>query len=318
MATRQPVAASGTSTACTGRPSTCGSRRPGGCTSRRCPAARATPATPRRCASSSASCSAGGTSWPARNALPEELYVLELGVGNGNQAKTWLDEFRVGRGGGGARLLPPPPLPHVRLLAARPRAGPGDRRRPRRPRVSSFVLDATKPTTALGLPQVQGVPRLHLQRLRQPAHGRGRPHRRPQLPGRDRGPTCPGRRPPRIEPRTSAAEVGGAARRRREAAAARARPCWPTPCRPTSPTAGDAVDFWRRSGRAAAGGALRAAGRARHLPHRAGRERRAAAARSSSPAATSACTSTTAPWPASSTRCRCCTPTAACSTTTCS
>ena len=29
----------------------------------------------------------------ARRALPEELYVLELGVGNGNQARTWLDEF---------------------------------------------------------------------------------------------------------------------------------------------------------------------------------------------------------------------------------
>jgi hypothetical protein len=28
-----------------------------------------------------------------RNALPEELYVVELGVGNGSQAKTWLDEF---------------------------------------------------------------------------------------------------------------------------------------------------------------------------------------------------------------------------------
>ena len=29
----------------------------------------------------------------ARRALPEELYVLELGVGNGSQARTWLDEF---------------------------------------------------------------------------------------------------------------------------------------------------------------------------------------------------------------------------------
>jgi hypothetical protein len=29
----------------------------------------------------------------ARRALPEELYVLELGVGNGGQARTWLDEF---------------------------------------------------------------------------------------------------------------------------------------------------------------------------------------------------------------------------------
>jgi len=29
----------------------------------------------------------------ARRALPEELYVLELGVVNGNQARVWLDEF---------------------------------------------------------------------------------------------------------------------------------------------------------------------------------------------------------------------------------
>src|SRR5205085_8271513 len=28
-----------------------------------------------------------------RNALPDELYVVELGPGNGAQAKTWLDEF---------------------------------------------------------------------------------------------------------------------------------------------------------------------------------------------------------------------------------
>ena len=30
--------------------------------------------------------------WP-RRALPDELYVLELGVGNGSRARTWLDEF---------------------------------------------------------------------------------------------------------------------------------------------------------------------------------------------------------------------------------
>jgi hypothetical protein len=29
----------------------------------------------------------------ARNALPDELFVVELGVGNGNQAKVWLEEF---------------------------------------------------------------------------------------------------------------------------------------------------------------------------------------------------------------------------------
>ncbi|HXW44991.1 MAG TPA: hypothetical protein VEL03_09400 [Streptosporangiaceae bacterium] len=31
----------------------------------------------------------------ARSALPAELYVVELGVGNGNQARAWLDEFRA-------------------------------------------------------------------------------------------------------------------------------------------------------------------------------------------------------------------------------
>ncbi|GEM_PF-338163 len=29
----------------------------------------------------------------AQHALPEDLYILELGVGNGNQARVWLDEF---------------------------------------------------------------------------------------------------------------------------------------------------------------------------------------------------------------------------------
>ena len=36
------------------------------------------------------------TSWDelaSRRALPEQLYVIELGVGNGGQARTWLDEF---------------------------------------------------------------------------------------------------------------------------------------------------------------------------------------------------------------------------------
>ena len=37
--------------------------------------------------------SRSGTSWRPRRALPEELYVIELGVGNGGQARTWLDEF---------------------------------------------------------------------------------------------------------------------------------------------------------------------------------------------------------------------------------
>ena len=41
-----------------------------------------------------ASCSTLWDGLAARRALPEELYVLELGVGNGNQAAVWLDEFR--------------------------------------------------------------------------------------------------------------------------------------------------------------------------------------------------------------------------------
>src|SRR6185503_11498968 len=43
----------------------------------------------------------GGES-DARHALPEDLHVLELGVGNGNQARVWLDEFqRLDRERGG-------------------------------------------------------------------------------------------------------------------------------------------------------------------------------------------------------------------------
>ena len=94
-------------------------------------------------------CSRCGTRLAARNALPEELYVVELGVGNGGQAKTWLDEFVALDREHGKRLLPPAALPHGRLLTAR--AGPGPRpRSPTPSTVSSFVLDATRPRTALG------------------------------------------------------------------------------------------------------------------------------------------------------------------------
>ena len=70
----------------------------------------------------------------ARRALPEELYVVELGVGNGNQARTWLDAFAELDRAHGARLLPAAALPDGRLLAARAGPGPADGGRAPRPR----------------------------------------------------------------------------------------------------------------------------------------------------------------------------------------
>ena len=84
-----------------------------------------------------------------RRALPEELYVLELGVGNGNQAATFLDAFRELDHAHGhdyyrrLHYLMCDYSPHVLELA---RAAVGAHA----PRVSSFVLDALRPTTSLG------------------------------------------------------------------------------------------------------------------------------------------------------------------------
>lgn len=84
-----------------------------------------------------------------RNALPDELYVVEFGPGNGSQAKTWLDEFtaldRVHGKEYYRRLhyLMCDYSPHVLELA---RAAVADHAQ----HVSSFVLDATQPRTALG------------------------------------------------------------------------------------------------------------------------------------------------------------------------
>ena len=83
-----------------------------------------------------------------RNALPEELYVVELGVGNGSQAKTWLDEFRVVEADAGREYyrrlhyLMCDYSPHVLEMARGTVSA-------HQSRVSSFVLDATRPTTAL-------------------------------------------------------------------------------------------------------------------------------------------------------------------------
>ncbi|MCC7105720.1 MAG: hypothetical protein IT307_11295 [Chloroflexi bacterium] len=85
----------------------------------------------------------------ARRALPEELHVLELGVGNGNQARVWLDEFRrmdAERGTDYYRrlhYLMGDYSAHLLNLARR-------NVRHHAERLSCLVLDATRPTETLG------------------------------------------------------------------------------------------------------------------------------------------------------------------------
>lgn len=84
----------------------------------------------------------------AAKALPEQLYVVELGVGNGTQAKVFLDEFRAldHRHGKGyyqrLHYLMCDYSAHLLDLARETVAEHTDR-------VSSLVLDATRPRTAL-------------------------------------------------------------------------------------------------------------------------------------------------------------------------
>jgi hypothetical protein len=85
----------------------------------------------------------------ARRALPDELYILELGVGNGNQARTWLDEFvQLDRRHGRdyyrrLRYLMGDYSPHVLERARKAVAHHGER-------VSALVVEATRPTITLG------------------------------------------------------------------------------------------------------------------------------------------------------------------------
>ena len=85
----------------------------------------------------------------ARRALPDELYILELGVGNGNQARTWLDEFvQLDRRHGRdyyrrLRYLMGDYSPHVLERARRAVAHHGER-------ISALVVDATRPSITLG------------------------------------------------------------------------------------------------------------------------------------------------------------------------
>ena len=85
----------------------------------------------------------------SRRALPDELYVLELGVGNGNQAVVFLDELRRmdrERGRGYYRrlhYLMGDYSPHVLELARKNVAHHSEH-------ISSLALDALRPTETLG------------------------------------------------------------------------------------------------------------------------------------------------------------------------
>jgi hypothetical protein len=85
----------------------------------------------------------------ARHALPEQLYIVELGVGNGSQARTWLDTFaeldRGHRREYYRRLhyLMGDYSAHVLERARQAVAHHGDR-------VNGLVLDATRPLLTLG------------------------------------------------------------------------------------------------------------------------------------------------------------------------
>jgi hypothetical protein len=85
----------------------------------------------------------------ARQALPEELYVVELGVGNGNQAWVFLDMFAELDATRGRdyyhrlHYLMGDYSPHVLERARKAVAHHGDR-------VSALVLDATRPAHTLG------------------------------------------------------------------------------------------------------------------------------------------------------------------------
>ena len=85
----------------------------------------------------------------ARHALPDELYVVELGVGNGNQARTWLDAFvdldrRHGRDYyRRLHYLMGDYSAHVLERARQAVAHHGDH-------ISALALDATRPAVTLG------------------------------------------------------------------------------------------------------------------------------------------------------------------------
>ncbi|MFC6084104.1 hypothetical protein [Sphaerisporangium aureirubrum] len=85
----------------------------------------------------------------AAGALPEELYVVELGVGNGGQAKVFLDEFRaldLTHGRDYYRRLHYMMCDYSQHVLDLAREAVAEHL----PHISSFALDAVSPCTSLG------------------------------------------------------------------------------------------------------------------------------------------------------------------------
>ena len=109
------------------------------------------------------------------------------------------------------------------------------------------------------LPALQGVPGLHLERLRQPADRRDRAHRRAPVPGRGARRARRARTPSASRPSWSACSPTSC-RTWSAACCGSGRSCCPRRCPSALPTPADAVTLLARGlGRAAAGRALRAA-----------------------------------------------------------
>ena len=148
----------------------------------------------------------GRTPRAARRALS-----LELGVGNGNQARVWLDEFRASTASADAtttaacttlwattrRTCSTAPAKPSRTTPSASAASSSTR--PSRPKRSAFCATS--------------FPRLHLKRLRQPADRRDRSHRRALVSGQTRA-YLPREEAERIAStiRMNAGEVSGAGR----------------------------------------------------------------------------------------------------------
>jgi len=157
-------------------------------------------------------------------ALPEELYVLELGVGNGGQAKVFLDEFRAADLAHGREYyrrlhyLMCDYSQHVLDLARETVAEHLEH-------VSSFALDATRPTTSLGFLRYKiflvyisnvydNLPTDEVAQLAGRTYRvqtRGLPARRGSRRARRVRPGCPGRAAG-AGPQAASARPGGAGR----------------------------------------------------------------------------------------------------------
>ena len=181
----------------------------------------------------------------SRRALPDQLDVLELGVGNGGQARMWLDEFvELDRRHGRdyyrrLHYLMGDYSAHVLDRARAAVAHHGDH-------VSGLVLEATRPSgpsaswRARRSSSTSRTSTTICQATRWPPSAAASTWWRP-------GRSCPARRPTRS--RSGSGSAGPSSPRSPSDCCGSARSCWPSRCRRSSPTPGARCCSGRRSGR---------------------------------------------------------------------